>query len=392
MELTWDCTDDLSGPEEASVTQTLANEGADQEATGTCTDLAGNQSSDTQTDIDIDLTDPQITFTGRTPANPNGWNAGDVVLTWSCSDALSGVVAATITQTVSAEGEDQSATATCEDLAGNTDSDTQTGISIDRTAPGIAFDHQSPAANLAGWNTTDVDLTWNCTDALSGAASATVTETITGQGTGLSATGTCTDLAGNTASDTHGGVKIDRTAPGITFAGQDPDANLNGWNDGTVTLSWSCTDDLSGAIDAIVTHDLTDEGDHQSATGTCEDEAGNTASSTDGDVRIDLTDPVITGTRNPDPNGNGWNDEPVDVSFTCTDDLSGVDVDTVAGAAVSSDGAGQSVTNTGECIDAAGNTAAPATVDDINVDTTDPTMTATLTPPANAGGWNNEPT
>ena len=93
--------------------------------------------------------------------------------------------------------------------------------------------------------------------------------------------------------------------------------------------------------------------------------------------------------RNPAPNGNGWNDVPVDVSFTCTDDLSGVDVDTVAGAAVSTDGAGQSVTNTGECIDAAGNTAAPATVGDINVDTTDPTMTATLTPPANGNGWNN---
>ena len=157
------------------------------------------------------------------------------MLTWSCSDALSGVVAATITQTVSAEGEDQSATATCEDEAGNTASDTQDRISIDLTDPGIAFAGQDPAANGAGWNRTDVDLTWDCTDHLSGPEDPSVTETITGEGTDLSATGTCTDLAGNTASDAQGGVDIDRTDPGIVFEGQAPPANANGWNDGTVT-------------------------------------------------------------------------------------------------------------------------------------------------------------
>jgi hypothetical protein len=69
------------------------------------------------------------------------------------------------------------------------------------------------------------------------------------------------------------------------------------------------------------------------------------------------------------------------VSFSCEDVgpvQSGIVTNTVAGATVTTEGKGQSVTNTGECIDAAGNTADPVTVSNINIDKTPPVVTITL--------------
>jgi len=89
---------------------------------------------------------------------------------------------------------------------------------------------------------------------------------------------------------------------------------------------------------------------------------------------VDATPPVITGSRAPAANASGWNNTNVVVSFTCADNAggSGIATDTVAGGTVSAEGAGQSVTNTGSCIDNAGNVAVAATVGDINIDKTAP--------------------
>jgi len=207
------------------------------------------------------------------------------------------VVASTVSQTVTTEGADQSASGTCEDLAGNTASDTHGGINIDKTAPGIAFDSATPAANDAGWNNTAVTLTWSCTDlGGSGVVDPTVSQTLNTEGADQSAIGTCADLAGNTASDTHGGIKIDKTAPGIAFASATPAANGAGWNNTNVILTWSCTDPGgSGPVAPTVSQTLNTEGAGLSASGTCADLAGNTSAiNTHGGIKIDLTNPVAS--------------------------------------------------------------------------------------------------
>jgi hypothetical protein len=102
---------------------------------GNCIDNADRTGNATASNINIDKTAPTITFVSRTPANANDWNNGDVTLTWSCSDTLSGEVSSTVTQTISTEGANQSATGTCQDKAGNSASDTQNGINIDKIAP-----------------------------------------------------------------------------------------------------------------------------------------------------------------------------------------------------------------------------------------------------------------
>ena len=79
-----------------------------QEASCSYTDSGGLLASASVTFSIVDTTAPTITFDSRTPANANGWNNGDVTVTWTCSDAGgSGVIAASVSETVSAEGENQ---------------------------------------------------------------------------------------------------------------------------------------------------------------------------------------------------------------------------------------------------------------------------------------------
>lgn len=104
----------------------------------------------------FDNTPPVITLASRTPANANGWNNTDVTVSWSCTDAASGPVSSSISQTLTAEGAGQSATGTCTDKAGNTASDTQSGINIDKIAPTISShaDEAVTTNNTLGTNVT----------------------------------------------------------------------------------------------------------------------------------------------------------------------------------------------------------------------------------------------
>jgi hypothetical protein len=89
-------------------------------------------------------------------------------------------------------------------------------IKLDATPP-IAFATASPAPNAAGWNNTNVTVTFTGTDALSGIASCTAPVVLSTEGTGLSASGVCIDFAGNvSAPATVSGIKIDKTAPVTT--------------------------------------------------------------------------------------------------------------------------------------------------------------------------------
>ena len=94
---------------------------------------------------------------------------------------------------------------------------------------------------------------------------------------------------------------------------------MNGWNKTNVTVEWSCTDSGSGVVSSSVTETVSTEGSGQSATGTCTDHAGNTASDTRIGINIDLTKPTISAAATTSPNGAGWYNGNVTVHFTCTD-------------------------------------------------------------------------
>src|SRR5437763_2202439 len=86
---------------------------------------------------------------------------------------------------------------------------------VDKTPPTITG-AASPAANAAGWNNSDVTVSFTCADALSAVASCAGPTILTSDGAAQSVTGTASDNAGNTASATVSGINIDKSPPPIS--------------------------------------------------------------------------------------------------------------------------------------------------------------------------------
>jgi hypothetical protein len=301
-------------------------------ASPACTDAAGNTAAGVASaPFMIDLTAPSITFASRAPAaNEHGWNSSAVTVTWTCADGVSGPSAPEVSDTKSDEGSNQVAHGTCEDVAGNTSSAALGGISIDKTKP-VTLGNRQPAANEYGWNNADVVVGFSCDDVgpvRSGIAIDTVAgSTVSSEGANQSVTnsGECRDKAGNAAdSKTVTGISIDKSAPIIAFFSRLPAANAFGWNNEDVAVTWSCTDQssLSGVVAGQVVDTVGAEGAGQSAAGTCEDKAGNTASASHGGISIDRTDPAITIAVPVNGQSYRWN-TPVAAAYDCSDALSG---------------------------------------------------------------------
>lgn len=183
-------------------------------------DNAGNIEAPHIASLNIDKTAPVIGFGAATPAaNAAGWNNTGVAVPFVVTDALSGVAGSSPASPLvfANEGAGQSGLVFAVDVAGNTASAASPAVNIDWTAPVITFGAQSPAANAAGWNNTDVSIPYSVTDSLSGVAGSTPGSpvVITGEGSGLTATVTAVDYAGNVASAVTPAVNIDRTPPVI---------------------------------------------------------------------------------------------------------------------------------------------------------------------------------
>lgn len=86
-------------------------------------------------------------------------------------------------------------------------------------------------------------------------------------------------------------VLVDKTAPTITYS-ISPTQNSNGWNNSDVTVSFSCSDNLSGISSCSEPVTLGSDGANQTVTGTAVDKAGN-STSTSATINIDKTSPIV---------------------------------------------------------------------------------------------------
>jgi hypothetical protein len=316
----------LGGPV-AGGTISVSGEGVHSVAC-TSTDSAGNSNpAPTTATVKIDTVKPTASADATPAPNGNGWNNSDVTVTFTGSDATSGLAACDPAAVLSSEGAGQSASGSCTDNAGNvSDPSTASGINIDKTKPIISGD-RAPAANIHGWNNTDVSVSFTCSDALSGVDSDSVAgATLTGEGAGQSVTntGSCTDKAGNTADTaTVSDINIDKTAPSVTGTPSRA-ADHNGWYTSAFSVDWNGTDGLSGTdtCDADSNYSGPDTASG-SLTGHCQDKAGNDGSA-NFTFKFDATGPtaalsVTAGT----PGTNGWYTSDVTVHTAGEDDVSG---------------------------------------------------------------------
>ena len=201
----------------------------------------------------------------------NGWYKGNVTVSWTVNDAESAVTSVPCASTIiSADTPGQAVTCSATS-AGGTNSESVT-IKRDATGPTIAFGSVAPLANAAGWNKANVTVTWTCDDATSGlVGSSSVTQTVMTEGQNQSATGECTDDAGNTTQDVHAGINIDKTAPALAPTVSPNPVILNG----TASATPNATDARSGIATSSCGTPTTSAVGTKSVSCSATDNAGN---------------------------------------------------------------------------------------------------------------------
>lgn len=162
-------------------------------------------------------------------------------------------------------------------------------------------------------------------------------------------------------------VVVDKTNPQIT-ATVNATPNSLGWNNAPVTITFHCSDAISGIDGCTNPIAVSADGAGQSFVGTAVDKSGNT-SSISAVVSIDGAKPIIMATRSINPNANGWNNTNVTISYACADGLSGVSFCSNP-TVVSTEG--DSLSATGTVIDNADNDNS-VTLSQIKIDKTAPT-------------------
>ena len=276
-----------------------------------------------------DTTPPVITPSVLGTLGENGWYVSDVIVSWTVEDGESAISSSSGCDSTTIDSDTAGTTLTCSATsAGGTSSQSVT-IQRDATAPTISGS-ASPAANGAGWNNTDVDVTFLCGDNLSGVASCGPDQTLSSDGAGQSVIGTAVDNAGNSASDTVSDINIDQAAPSIS-ASIAPTASGTGWyniSTGAPTVSFTCNETggsgLVGSCPAAVT--LGEGADQSVSGGPVSDLAGNVSNvATISNIDVDLTAPSVSLVGGP-ANGSSHYFGSVPAAPTCSasDALSGL--------------------------------------------------------------------
>jgi RHS repeat-associated protein len=305
--------------------QTVSIKGASQVVSGTVTDVAGNLATATVT-LNIALTPPKIVATATPAPNANGWNASSVTVSFICTSTTAPVASCPPPQTISMEGAGQNVSGTVTDAAGNSSTATLT-LNIGTKLPAIVAS-VAPSPNAAGWNNSTVTVNFACAPGTAPIAVCPPPVTITTEGTNQSVTGTTSDLAGN-AGTVSVTLNIALTPPKISAA-LSPAPNASGWNDSTVTVTFTCTAMTAPIATCPAPATVSTEGANQIIPGTATDVAGNSASAS-ATVNLDETPPTLSVTS--PTNGATFTSSALNVTGSVSDALSGVSTVTCNGIA-----------------------------------------------------------
>ncbi|WP_240647511.1 OmpL47-type beta-barrel domain-containing protein [Paenibacillus nanensis] len=220
-------------------------------------DNVGNKEQEQTIEIKIDKTSPVTSASA-----PVDWSKDDVVVTFAGADERSGVAKTYYAVNGGAYTEGTAAAVTSEgvnqvrfysvDQAGNKEQEQTIEVKIDKTAP------VTSAAAPAGWSKDNISVTFEATDAQSGVAKTyyAVNDEAFKEGGTVSVTSEgvnqvrfySVDLAGNKEQEQTIKVKIDKTAPTISFNPEHEYAMGS-----SLILNYNAVDELSGITEQSAT-------------------------------------------------------------------------------------------------------------------------------------------
>jgi len=163
-----------------------------------------------------DSTPPVVVPVVSGTMGTNGWYRSSVAVSWTIADPESGIASSSGCESTTLSTDTVGVTVTCTATNGvGLTTSVPISIKIDKTPP-LARAIITPPPNASGWNNATASVTFTGTDNLSGIAFCSPAVAFTNEGLGQTASGTCTDEAGNVSIASSAIVKIDRTGPVIS--------------------------------------------------------------------------------------------------------------------------------------------------------------------------------
>jgi hypothetical protein len=218
--------------------------------------------------------------------------------------------------------------------------------------PSVTFKCTPAPQNCSGWYRSNVTIEWTVAPA-SSVVDGCTKDVITTDTPGTNEVCVADDGEARVAIEVK--IKLDKTAPVVTGGAPARGADVNGWYNHAVPITFGGSDQTSGvAACTSTTYGGPDSG-AASLSGTCTDVAGNVSSPLPYGLKYDETAPVVVGANaERSPNAAGWFNRPVRFDLAGTDATSGI-ADCPAVTYGGADSAAASFTGT--CRDQAGNAA-----------------------------------
>jgi hypothetical protein len=275
---------------------------------GQCVDNAGNAAGG-QVAFKYDATPPSVSGQPARGPDGNGWFNHAVTINFGGSDAASGIASCSSTTYNGPETGGTTLNGTCTDNAGNTGSGTY-GMRFDTTPPGGVTANLARGPDANGWYNHPLGITFSGSDGLSGIASCTSMSYNGPDSAGATATGSCTDNAGNTSAPLSKSFQFDDSPPSVQAQpSRSPDSGT--WYNHAVGISFVGSDGGSGVASCSSTSYGGPDGGGIGIGGSCADHAGNTGTASMA-LNYDATPPTsITGKLDRTPDHNGWYNHPV---------------------------------------------------------------------------------
>jgi hypothetical protein len=251
----------------------------------------------------------------------------------------------------------------------------------------ISFACSPAPANCSGWFKTSVTARFSITpnsgnsvSNITGCGDLAVSSDTAGVTQTCSAT--VSDGTNSTVLSATASIKKDSTPPVISgISARAPD--VGGWYNHPLQIGVNASDATSQLASCnSLTYGGPDTGSG-SFSGSCTDNAGNSASGGSFSFKYDATPPAVSLSLSRGPDSNGWYNRPVDFHASGSDNLSGI-----ASCNSGTIGGGGSVA--ASCTDSAGNSGSAGA--SVNYDASAPSIdSVTLDRPADSNGWYNHP-